>query len=155
MEETVQHIFARHEPHSESLIAVLQDIQEHYHYLSEENLMNVADHLSVPVHQVYAVATFYNAFSLTPKGKHVVQVCMGTACHVRGAPRILEELERVIGISNGETTADAQFSLETVNCLGACALGPIMVVDGEYYGNMEPMNVSNVISKYAKESAKG
>ena len=150
MEETLHHIFERHVPSSESLIAVLQDIQEHYHYLSEENLLAVAETLQVPVHQVYSVATFYNAFSLKPKGEHVVQVCMGTACHVRGSPRILEELERRLGIPSGETTDDKLFSLETVNCLGACALGPIIVVDGQYHGNMITTQVAKVIDRYAK-----
>jgi len=152
MDTQLQDIFENHPHSSESLIAILQDIQEKFHYLAEDNLKAVSDQLAVPLHQVYSVATFYNAFSLKPKGKYVVQVCMGTACHVRGAPRILEELERVLGISNGETTPDQQFSLETVNCLGACALGPIMVVNGEYHGNMETTNVAGVIERYAHET---
>lgn len=143
-------IFERHVISPESLIAILQDIQEHHHYLSEEHLKSVAEHLKIPVGRVFSVANFYNAFSLQPKGENVIQVCMGTACHVRGALRILEELERILGIKDGETTANNKFSLETVNCLGACALGPIMVINGEYYGNMTTKQVATLLDKYVK-----
>jgi len=148
MDPQLQEIFESHACSSESLIAILQDIQEKFHYLAEDNLKLVSEQLAVPLHQVYSVTTFYNAFSLKPKGKYVIQVCMGTACHVRGADRLLEELERELGIANGETTPDQQFSLETVNCLGACALGPIMVVDGTYHGHMAPHKVNSILQKY-------
>ena len=149
MKIALDEIFERHELFSESLIAVLQDIQEHYHYLSEENIQEVAEKLHIPVSQAYSVATFYNAFSLKPKGEYIIQVCMGTACHVRGAPLIVEELERQLGIKRGDTTEDGKFSLETVNCVGACALGPVMTINGEYHGHLNPSKVKKILKAYA------
>jgi NADH-quinone oxidoreductase subunit E len=119
-----------------SLIAVLEEIQQRYRYLPREALILASEQLDVPLSQAYAVATFYNAFSLKPKGKHSLQVCMGTACHVRGSPQVLNRIETTLGIAAGETTPDSLFTLETVNCLGACALGPIVVTDSEYSGQM-------------------
>jgi NADH-quinone oxidoreductase subunit E len=119
-----------------SLISVLEEIQQRYRYLPREALILASERLDVPLSQAYAVATFYNAFSLKPKGKHCLQVCMGTACHVRGSPQVLNRIETTLGIAAGETTPDMLFTLETVNCLGACALGPIAVTDGEYSGQM-------------------
>ncbi|HEY43052.1 MAG TPA: NAD(P)H-dependent oxidoreductase subunit E [Anaerolineae bacterium] len=119
-----------------SLISVLEEIQQRYRYLPREALILASERLDVPLSQAYAVATFYNAFSLKPKGKHCLQVCMGTACHVRGSPQVLNRIETTLGIAAGETTPDMLFTLETVNCLGACALGPIVVTDGEYSGQM-------------------
>ncbi len=130
------------------LIGILQDIQQEYQYLPKEALLRLEDKLRVPLPRIYAVATFYKAFSLRPRGKHLVQVCLGTACHVRGAPRILEEIERKLSVKAGETTEDFNFTLETVNCLGACALGPIMVVDGKYFGKMTPGKVEKVLKGY-------
>ena len=150
MKIALDKIFERHELFSESLIAVLQDIQEHYHYLSEENIQEVAAKLNIPVSQAYSVATFYNAFSLKPKGEYIIQVCMGTACHVRGAPLIVEELERQLGIKRGDTTEDGKFSLETVNCVGACALGPVMSINGEYHGHLNPSKVKKILKAYIK-----
>ena len=98
--------------------------------------------------QVIGVATFFTAFSLEPRGEHLVNICMGTACHVRGAVRVLEEVQRILGVDDGETTEDLKFTLQTVNCLGACALGPIIVIDGEYYGEMTPAKVSSTLKKY-------
>lgn len=100
--------------------------------------------------QVYGVATFFKAFSLKPRGKHIVNVCLGTACHVRGAPSVLDEVSRQLGVEPGDTTEDMKFTLETVNCLGACALGPILVVDGEYHGQTGPGKVKKVLNKYRK-----
>ncbi|HUS04344.1 MAG TPA: NADH-quinone oxidoreductase subunit NuoE [Dehalococcoidia bacterium] len=122
--------------HDGFLVPILQDIQEHYHYLPEEVLKEVADKLKLPLRDVYGVATFYRSFSLTPKGKHIITVCLGTACHVRGGERIVEIISRELGIRAGDTTEDLKFTLETVNCLGACALGPIVVIDSEYHGQM-------------------
>jgi len=148
METALNEIFEQHEVSSESLIAVLQDIQETYHYLSEENIQEVAERLSIPLHQVFSVATFYNAFSLKPKGEYLIQVCMGTACHVRGAPRIVEEIERVLDVKRGDTTDDGKYSLDTVNCVGACALGPVMSINGEYHGHLNPSKIERILKAY-------
>jgi len=119
-----------------SLIGALEEIQDRYRYLPPEALILASERLGVPLSQAYSVATFYNAFSLKPKGKHCLTVCMGTACHVRGSPQVLDRLESKLGIKAGETTHDHLFTLESINCLGACALGPIVVTDGEYSGQM-------------------
>ena len=133
----------------EQLIAILQDIQDEFGYLPQDALCRVAERLCVPLIQVYGVATFFKAFSLKPRGRHVVTVCMGTACYVRGAPAVLEELKRVLGIEPGETTDDMEFTLETVNCLGACALGPVVVVDDEYHEKVTPGKVKAILRKYS------
>ena len=132
----IREIIDREASSEGSIISALEKIQERYRYLPKEALILASQRLDVPLSQTYAVATFYNAFSLKPKGKHSLHVCMGTACHVRGSQLVLDRLETKLGISAGETTADALFSLETVNCVGACALGPIVVSDGEYSGQM-------------------
>ncbi len=119
-----------------SIISALEIIQQHYRYLPKEALILASQRLGVPLSQAYAVATFYNAFSLKPKGKYCLQICMGTACHVRGSPQLLDQMETKFNINAGETTPDHLFTLETVNCLGACALGPIVVVNDEYSGQM-------------------
>jgi len=134
----------------QSLIQVLQETHEIFNYLPESALRRISLRLGISFSEVFGTASFYKAFSLEPKGKHIVQVCMGTACHVRGAGLVLEEVQRILSIDPGMTTEDKLFSLETVNCLGACALGPIVVVDGEYYGNMNMGKVSKMIDTYAK-----
>ena len=136
-----------------SLIAALEEIQRRLNYLPPEAIELVAERLGVPLSQAYAVATFYNAFSLEPKGEHNIQVCMGTACHVRGSPQILNHLEIRLGIKPGETSADGLVSLETVNCLGACALGPIIFVDGEYHGQMTPKKTDQLLQKILQVEA--
>lgn len=130
------------------LIQLLQDITAEYNYLPEGGLRCVSERLGVPLAEVYSAATFYKAFSLEPRGKHIIQVCVGTACHVRGASRILEEIERRINIKAGETSENLMFTLETVNCLGACALGPIVVIDGEYHGQMTSAKVDKLLERY-------
>jgi NADH-quinone oxidoreductase subunit E len=137
-----------------SLIAALAAIQERWRYLPPEALLLASARFGVPLSQAYGVATFYNAFSLKPKGRHCLNVCMGTACHVRGSPRILDRLETKLGVPAGETTRDRQFTLETVNCLGACALGPIVVSDGEYSGQMTPQKV-DVLLKHIHKAEEG
>lgn len=131
----------------DSLISILQDVQTHYHYLRETDLREVAKLLGVPLIQVYGVATFFKAFSLKPRGRHTVRVCLGTACHVRGARSILDEAKRRLNIEPDETTADMNYTLETVNCLGACALGPIVTLDDKYYGQMSPNKVKSIFRK--------
>lgn len=136
-----------------SLIAALEEIQGRYRYLPPEALILVSERLGVPLSQAYSVATFYNAFSLRPKGKHCLHVCMGTACHVRGSPQILDRLEAKLGIQAGETTRDHLFTLETVNCLGACALGPIVVTDEEYSGQMTVQKTDQLLNNILRTEA--
>ena len=149
-EEKVEEIILEYGSSRDSLISILQDVQSEYQYLPESILKLVARKLGLPLIQVYGVATFFKAFSLKPRGKHLLSVCLGTACHVRGAPAVLDEVERRLCIEPGETSEDMQFTLETVNCLGACALGPIMVMDGEYHGQMVPGKVQATINRYKK-----
>ena len=137
-----------------SLTAVLQDIQAEYNYLPQESLTRISEKMTLPLSQVLHVATFYKAFSLEPRGKHLVTVCLGTACHVRGGPRIVDQIERSLNIRAGGTTADGLFTLETVNCVGACALGPMMILDGQYHGQMAASQVDRVLKKYM-ESGEG
>ena len=146
-EKKVEEIIDAYEGSSDSLISILQDIQAEYRYLPEEAMRLVAEKMTLPLIQIYGVATLFRAFSLEPQGRHVLSVCTGTACHVRGAAAVLDEVQREIGIGPGSTTDDMQFSLETVNCLGACALGPILVVDGKYHGQMVAGKVSKVLEK--------
>jgi len=143
-------IIAKYNGKKHYLVAILQDIQEAYRYLPKNVLSYVSKELSIPITKIYEVATFYKAFSLTPKGKHVVKLCMGTACHVRGASRVLDKLERDLEINHGQTSKDLKFTLETVNCVGACALGPVMVLDGEYHGQVDFKTVDKVIKPLQK-----
>jgi NADH-quinone oxidoreductase subunit E len=133
------------------LISVLEDVQEQYNYLPEEILREVSHKMKIPLRDVYGVATFYSAFSLKPKGKHIVIVCMGTACHVRGGARIVDSISNKLGIQPGETTADKNFSLETVNCLGCCAIGPIVLLDGVYHGEMTPQKTIKLLDNITTE----
>lgn len=130
------------------LISILQDIQAEFNYLPREVLEKVSEVLEVPLSQVFGVASFYKAFSLTPRGRHLINVCLGTACHVRGGARLVDRIERELVVKAGETTGDQKFTLETVNCVGACALGPIMVVDGKTYGRMRPDGVGKILQNY-------
>ncbi len=133
-----------------AILPILQDIQDRDRYLAKEVLEHIAKNLGVPLTGVYRLATFYRAFSLTPRGRHLISCCMGTACHVRGAPRILDKLEMALDIESGGTTKDLLFSLETVNCLGACATGPLVVIDGNYHGHMSTTKVDSVLKEYKK-----
>jgi NADH-quinone oxidoreductase subunit E len=135
-------------------VGILQDIQSKYNYLPQESLVRMSERLNIPLSQVFSLATFYKAFSLKPRGTHLVCVCMGTACHVRGASRVLDEVQRRLKIKTGETTEDGLFTLEAVNCLGACALGPLMVIDGEYYGAMSARKIDQVFKKYESSKKK-
>jgi len=130
------------------LVAILQDAQAEYNYLPKESLTLISEGLDIPLTQVYSVATFFKAFSLKPRGHHIINVCLGTACHVRGAGRVLEEIGRQLDIKPGETTKDFQFTMETVNCVGACALGPIVVIDGKYSGQMKTDKVKTLLESY-------
>ena len=134
-----------------SLLATLVEVQSRYRYLPRDALILVSERLGVPLSQVYSVATFYNAFSLEPKGRHMFQVCTGTACHVRGAMQVLDRLETQLGIQAGQTSPDLEYTLETVNCLGACALGPIVVADGEYEGLMMASKVDRLLKRLKRK----
>ena len=143
--DKVDKIIDKYQGDASLLIQVLLEIQRENHWLSKEALEKVSKKLGVPLSRIQHVATFYKAFSLIPKGRHEVQICLGTACHVRGGPRILDRVEEVLGIRAGETTTDMKFTLETVNCLGCCALGPVMVVDGKYHGKIAPTKAEEVL----------
>jgi NADH-quinone oxidoreductase subunit E len=140
-------IVEKHNEDKGGLIAILEEIQAEYGYLPEKALRIVSDSTHRSLVDVYSVATFYRSFSLKPKGKHLVCACLGTACHVRGAPRIVDELEAQLGIRAGETTPDREFTLETVNCLGACALGPVVVIDGHYFSQVRKSRISQLLDE--------
>lgn len=131
-----------------SLISVLHEIQSHYNYLPEDALRHLSKKTGVPITRLYSIATFYHLFSLTPKGKHQVHVCLGTACHVKGSQRILDELKRKFKINEGETTEDRQFSLDAVRCVGACSLAPVMVVDKDTHSNITSKKALDALKKY-------
>lgn len=150
MHETVieiQNILEKESNGEGSLITALEDIQSRFNYLPPEALILASEKLGVPLSQAYAVATFYQAFSLKPRGRHSLCVCMGTACHVRGSAGLLNRLETELDIKPGGTTRDRSFSLDTVNCLGACALGPILLADNEYSGHMTPQQADALIRR--------
>lgn len=138
--------------HDGLLISILEDVQDHYNYLPEDVLREVAKQLDIPLRDVYGVATFYHAFSLKPRGKHCLTVCLGTACHVNGGARIVDELSRELAIKPGETTNDKIFTLETVNCVGACALGPVVLLDGKPHGKMTPSKTATLLKGYKEKS---
>ncbi len=147
----VDTIIDRYHEKRTSLISILHDIQDRYHHLPQEALRKVASRLEMDLTDLYGVATFYKSFTLTPKGKHSVTLCMGTACHVRGGPKILREMKKMLNIEPGQTTRDNQFSLDVVNCLGVCAIGPVMLVDGKFYGEMNWTKARRVIDKLDKK----
>ena len=140
-------IVERHRGRRGMLIAVLDAIQKACGYLPESALRGVAEQTGRSLVDVYGVATFYKSFSLTPRGKHLISACLGTACHVRGAPRVVEEFERQLGVEAGQTTPDKEFTFQTLNCLGACALGPIVVADGRYFSNVTTARVADIIQE--------
>ena len=143
--ERIDQIVDNHHGEASSLIQVLLEIQRENRWLPKEMLTRVSEKLEVPLRRIQHIATFYKAFSLSPKGRHEVHICMGTACHVRGAGRVLEKVESVTGIKPGETDLDLKFSLETVNCLGCCALGPVMEIDGATHGRLSAADTTDVL----------
>lgn len=136
--------------HSE-IIGMLQDLQELENYLPEQSLRYVAEKLELKLSRIYDVATFYKSFSLVPRGRHIVKVCCGTACHLGGAARNLEQVKRLLNVKEGETTTDFNFSLEIVNCLGTCALAPVTMVDNDYYDAVNPGKVETILANYISE----
>ena len=142
-------ILDRYQRDPSLLVSILQDVQAELLYLPEEAIKEVSQGLGIPLTRVYSVSTFFKAFSLNPRGRHLINVCLGTACHVRGADKVLDGVEHELDILPGETTPDFRFTLETVNCVGACALGPIVIIDGKYHGQMTPNKVGSVLKNYA------
>ena len=135
-----------------AIVELLQTIQAEEQYLPREALERVSANLDIPISQLYGLATFYRAFTLKPRGKHQATCCMGTACHVRGGRRVVEHLQRLLGVKVGDTTDDGLFSLDTVNCVGACAVAPVIIVDDEYHGEMTPAKAAQLIEEYRKKA---
>jgi NADH-quinone oxidoreductase subunit E len=146
--EKIDEIIGRYPAQPGVLIQLLLDIQSKFNWIPKEAVLRISERVQIPLSQIYRVASFYKAMSLTPRGKHIVSVCLGTACHVRGGPRIMDKVTESLGIKAGETTQDMKFSLERVNCLGCCALGPVIVVDEDYHGKMTPAKVKEVLENY-------
>jgi NADH-quinone oxidoreductase subunit E len=148
MDKKVTAIINKYNCDRGQLVSILQDIQAEFYYLPKEALIQVSETMDIPASRVYDVATFFRAFSLEPRGKHLINVCLGTACHVRGAARILEQIERSLAIERGGTTKDRKFTLETVNCMGCCAVGPAVKIDGDYFGQMSTDKVDGILTKF-------
>jgi NADH-quinone oxidoreductase subunit E len=152
--EKVDRIIQQHNMQKNALIAMLQDVQNEYSYLPQDVLTYISRTMHVPLSRTYSLATFYRAFSLKPKGRHPVAVCLGTACHVRAAVKILEKFERQLGIKCGQTTPDLNFGLEVVRCLGCCGLAPVVTVGPELYGKVSLNKVDQIIKQHSKEGAR-
>lgn len=152
--EEIQGILGKYPNEPRFALAALQDMQHAYNYIPREGLVALGAHIGRTETQLYAMATFYKAFSLAPRGKHIIKICDGTACHIRGSVNLIDSIQRTIGIGPGETTADGEFSLELVNCLGACALAPVMVIDGEYYGGMAAEKLPKILESRKNSTAK-
>ncbi len=151
-QQVIEQILAGHESERAAVISVLQDINARYRYLPEDILRHTAKALDIPLSRVYSIATFYNSFSLVPRGKYVVRVCMGTACHVKGGYQILQALERMLKIASGGTTEDNLFSLEEVRCLGCCGLAPVITVNEDLYGSVKQTKLPKILERYQDES---
>jgi NADH-quinone oxidoreductase subunit E len=146
-------VFEQYPKGRESLIPILQGVQEAQGFVSRDAVVAIGEHLGLPAAKVYGVATFYNQFRFQPPGRYTIQVCRGTACHVKGSFSVLESLRRALGIDPGQTTRDGLFSLEVVACLGACGLAPVICVNGEFYGSVTPDSIKKIVSRYRKEAA--
>jgi len=144
----IDKIIDKYEGEEGILIQLLLDIQQELNWIPKEVAERISQRLNIPQSQIYRVASFYTAMSLTPRGRHLVSVCMGTACHIRGSPRLLDRITDILKIQPGETSPDRRFTLNTVNCLGCCALGPVMVVDGKYHGKLAPAGAEEVLKSY-------
>ena len=147
-DQSLRDILARHEAERAAVISVLQDINAHYKYLPENVLRHTARALDIPLSRVYNIATFYNAFSLVPRGKHIIQVCIGTACYVKGGTKIIEAVQRELNIEVDETTEDSKFSLETVSCLGCCGQSPVVRIDEDIYGYVSQRKIPEILANY-------
>jgi len=151
IDDVVGRVLEQYEPQPSSLISVLQDLQEEFRYLPENALDRVAAELHVPRSQAYHVATFYKAFSLTPRGKHVISICRGTACHVKGAEKIADMLRAELEIGEGETTEDGMFTVQSVRCLGCCSLAPVMMIDDEVFGGLTRALLRKAVKSYRRK----
>lgn len=145
--DKIPEIIGRHRQDPESMIMILQDIQREYHYLPKEALVQTAEALNLPISKVYSASTFYKAFSLVPRGKNEIKVCVGTACHIRGSKLILEQLENMLDIKAGQTTEDLEYTLESVACVGACAMAPLVVVNDKYHGSVKVSGCKKLLRK--------
>lgn len=141
-------IIERYKNETHAIVAILQDIQEEFNYLPKEALVRVSKELNIPLSRILSVATFFKAFSLVPKGKHAISVCLGTACHVRGGARIMEKIEKELGIKRGESTKDFRFSLDEVRCLGCCGLAPVMMVGKDVHGKLSESKIIPILNQY-------
>jgi len=150
----MEKILKQFSPERKELIHILHKVQAENGFISPEAISEISQHLNMSEGEVYGVLTFYNAFTLEPKGKHTITICMGTACHVRGAPAVLDEFSRRLDIPPGQTTEDKYFTLETVNCVGACALGPIVITDGDYHGHATTNDVKKILDQVKDEKQK-
>jgi len=146
--EKVDEIIGKYPTQQGVLIQLLLDVQSEFNWIPKEAILRINERLKIPISQIYRVASFYKAMSLIPRGKHVVNVCLGTACHVRGGPRIMDKVEETLKIKAGDTTPDMKFTVERVNCLGCCAMGPVVVVDKDYHGKLTPAKVKEVLESY-------
>jgi len=144
-------IIKRYGAKESAILAILQDVQAKEKYLPKEALEHIGERLNIPLSKIYRIATFFRAFSLMPRGRHEVVVCLGTACHVRGGQRIVDQFTMELGIRSGETTPDRNFTLETVNCLGVCAAGPVVAIDGQYFGKMSSIKVEETLKKFRQD----
>ena len=153
MDDKLQKILDNHKKIEGTLISLMQDINDEYKYLPEEVLREVSDELDIPISRFFSLATFYSCFRLEPMGKKHICVCVGTACHVRGAPLVVDTIERELKLKSGETSEDGEYTLDSVNCVGACALGPLVTIDGEFHGNMDQKKVKKIF-KQEKAAAK-
>ena len=146
--QKVDEIIGRYPSQQGVLIQLLLDMQSEFNWIPKQAVQHISERLQIPLSQIYRLASFYKAMSLTPRGRHVVNVCLGTACHVRGGARVMDKAEEALKIRAGETTQDMKFTLERVNCLGCCALGPVVVVDKNYHGKLTPVKVKEVLEGY-------
>jgi NADH-quinone oxidoreductase subunit E len=151
--EEIDAIIERYDGKGSAILAILQDIQTKEKYLPQEALEHLGMRLHIPLNRIYRIATFFRAFSLMPRGRHEIVVCLGTACHVRGGQRVVDQFTMELGIRSGETTPDRNFTLETVNCLGVCAAGPVVAIDGQYFGKMSSIKVEETIKKFRQDKS--
>ena len=153
--EEIDSIIERYRGKESAILAILQDIQAKEKYLPKETLEHLGERLHIPSSKIYRIATFFRAFSLMPRGRHEIVVCLGTACHVRGGQRVIDQFTMELGIRSGETTPDRNFTLETVNCLGVCAAGPVVAIDGQYFGKMSSTKVEETLKKFRSGKKEG